>query len=121
MLSGEGKQPLRERCRTVRAIDRAFDESLHIGLSPFEPPLQQTKAADDDCQHIVEVVRNTSCELANGLNFLHMANLTFGLFTAVDFRLEFFIGDGQFPGPLFDPFFQTEINVVKKLLCAFAV
>ena len=60
-----------------------------------QPPLQQPQAADDDGEHVVEVVGDAAGQLADGLDLLHLANLALRLFTIANFGLEVLIGRYQ--------------------------
>jgi hypothetical protein len=45
---------------------------------PVEPPQREVDATDDNREHIVEVVRDAPCQLADGLHLLDLAELRFG-------------------------------------------
>ena len=46
--------------------------------------MRQTDAADDDSQHIVEVVRDAARELADRLHLLHLPHLLLSSFSFSD-------------------------------------
>ena len=59
-------------------------------MSPLrEAPLRQIEAADDDGQHVVEVVRDAAGELADRLHLLGLAQRLFGVRPPLHFRGEF--------------------------------
>ena len=63
----------------------------HLALGEFQP-------ADDDRQHIVEVMGDAASQLAHGIHFLHLPQMLFGRFALGRFLLQPFIGFGQFGG-----------------------
>ena len=58
---------------------RAVQEALDRKVSALDPALHQLDAADDDAQHVVEVVRDPAGELTDGLHLLRLPQLTFRL------------------------------------------
>ena len=61
------------------AVDRALNKTLHIRFALLQSSLQKIESADNDREHVIKVVRDAASELADGLHFLHLAQLLFGL------------------------------------------
>ncbi len=57
------------------AIHRAFDKPANVGLTLRQFALKQVEPADDDGEHVVEVVRDTAGQLPYGLHLLCLAQL----------------------------------------------
>ena len=75
MLTRERQEPLRERRRTLSAIDSALDEPLDVGLAARQLAFYEVKTAHDDGEHIVEIVRDAAGELPDRLHLLDLAEL----------------------------------------------
>ena len=43
LLAREGQQPLRQRGRALRAVDRRIDELAHVGLAALQAALEQVE------------------------------------------------------------------------------
>ena len=54
------------------AEDRKFFGDLALRLHMLEPALQRFQIADNDCQHVVEVVRDAAGQLADGFHLLRL-------------------------------------------------
>jgi hypothetical protein len=63
LLAEEGEQAVRQRRGAGRAVHRRIDIPAHVGTAPIEPAPHEVQAADDDGEHVVEVVRDTTGEL----------------------------------------------------------
>ena len=61
------------------AIHRRIDEAADIGFATGDAPLRQLQGADDDREHIVEIVRDAAGQLPDRLQLLHLTHLGFRL------------------------------------------
>ncbi len=86
--AGEGQKAPGQRCRTGRALHRIVE--VHHDLSPrtVQPAKRKIDPADDDSEHVVEVVGDSAGQLADGFHFLDLAQLGFGRFALGRFRFE---------------------------------
>ena len=78
LLAREGEQPGGQRRGTFGALIGIVDvagEPLGIAGQPAPGKVQ---AADDDCQHIIEIMSDSAGELADRFHLLHLANLILG-------------------------------------------
>ena len=76
---------MRQRRRTLSAIDGAFDEPLNVGLAARQLALQEVKTTHDDGEHVVEVMRDAAGELSNRLHLLDVTELLLDLGAGVNF------------------------------------
>ena len=69
-------------------IGRRFDEFADVGLAARQLALGEVHRADDDRQHVVEVVGDAAGQLADRLHLLHLADLRFGRLARLDLVAE---------------------------------
>ena len=75
LLTRESEQALCQRFRAARAAHRIVHgpfQPVNIEIGPAEVSLQRFEIADDDCQQIIEVVRDAACELADAFHLLRL-------------------------------------------------
>ena len=60
-------------------------------LNTGQTPPGYVERADDDCQHVIEVMSNATGELTDGLKLLKLSNLTGRLLSFCDFQLQLLI------------------------------
>ena len=68
---------MNEPCRSFGAFHRILDKPCVVALVA---PAQQVEVADDDRQHVVEVMRQATGEMSQGFHFLCLAKLVLQLF-----------------------------------------
>ncbi len=91
-----------------------------LALRAVEPPAGEIDPADDDRQHVVEVVRDASGQLADGLHLLDLAQLGFGRFALLGFRFERLVRLDQLAGAIGDRLFEAVGALrlrFRQLLC----
>ncbi len=68
-----------------RRVGRRLDELPDVVLAARQLALDKVHGADDDGQHVVEIVRDAAGKLADRLHLLHLADLRFSLLARLDF------------------------------------
>ncbi len=91
LLTREGEQAPREIRGTLRTLHGAVYELPDLVIAAREPPLHEVEAADDDGQHVIEVVRDPARELAERLEALHVAELRLAFLAACHLRPELLV------------------------------
>ena len=94
LAAGEGEQALRQRRGAGGAFHGAGEEFQDVGRHPVaarQTPLDEVQRADDDRQHVVEVVRDAAGKLPDRLHLLDLQHLGFAGFQR--FGLQPFVGD----------------------------
>ena len=81
----EREQPLRQRRRALGAVIAASTKPSNLGLAARQLALQEIEGADDDREHIVEVMGDAAGELAHRLHLLDLAELLLDLRAGEDF------------------------------------
>ena len=71
-----------------RALHRIVEVHHHLPARAIEAAQGKIDAADDDREHVVEVVRDAAGQLADRLHLLHLAELGFGRFALRRFGLQ---------------------------------
>ena len=88
LLAGKGQEPFGQRRRALRAVHGVFQPARKLDLRAVGPALQLTlrgfEVADDDRQQIVEVVRDAAGQVADGVEFLRLAQRFLGGGAAID-------------------------------------
>ncbi len=67
----------------------------HVRVPFGQPALHQVEIADDDRQHVVEVVGDAAGQLADGVHFLHLQQLAFGLDATGGLLAQIFVGPAK--------------------------
>ena len=96
--AGEGKQTAGQRGGARRAFHRIVEVHHHLAPGTVEAAEREVDPADDDGEHVVEVVRDAAGELADRLHLLHLAKLGLGGLALGCFGLERPIGLPQLLG-----------------------
>ena len=86
--AGEGEQAAGQRRGAGRALHRIVEMHHHLAPRAVEAALGEVDAADDDRQHIVEVVRDAAGQLADRLHLLDLAQLGLGGLALLGLGLE---------------------------------
>src|SRR3546814_2168270 len=86
--SGEGQQPPRQVGGAVGAVERVGEVALRLFGRIGKPALRQLEPADDDRQHIVEIMRDAAGQLADGFHLLRLAQLRLRLLAVDHLRSE---------------------------------
>ena len=86
--AGEGQQAAGQRGGAGRAFHRVVEVHHHLAPRAVEAAQRKVDAADDDGQHVVEVVGDAAGQLADRLHLLDLAKLGFGRFALGGFGLE---------------------------------
>src|SRR5574338_81701 len=97
---GEGQQPAGQRGGPGRTLHRILQLHQHFAPRTVESALGQVDPADDDGEHIIEVVRDAAGELPDRLHLLHLAQLGFGRLALLRLRFQRLVGLPQFLGAL---------------------
>ncbi len=95
LLAREGEQPLRELRAALGPFDGIVQEPEDVGITGFQSLSGDIQRADHHRQHVVEVVRDPSGQLADGFHFLRLTQLQLDRFALVHFSLEAFMGSGE--------------------------
>ena len=73
LLARIGKQPVRQRCGAVGGIGCIVDMADDPGIAlAAQPPLGQIERAGDDCQHIVEVMRDAAGKMPDRIELFRL-------------------------------------------------
>ena len=91
-MTRERKQPVGEGCSTLRAVDGRVHQLAQIGFATLHAPREQVERRDNDGEHVVEVVRQPSGELADGVHLLRLAHLRLDALTMQNFLNELAVG-----------------------------
>ena len=78
--SCEGEQPAGQGGSAGRALHRIVEVHHDLPARAVQAPQGKVDAADDDCEHVVEVVGDAAGQLADRFHLLHLAELGFGGF-----------------------------------------
>ena len=97
---GEGQQAAGQRGGAGRALHRIVEVVRDFAARAVEPAQREVDAADDDREHIVEIVRDAAGQLADRLHLLDLAELRLGRLALGRFGLERLVGLPQFLGAL---------------------
>ena len=74
LLPGEGEQATRQIGPAKCCVERLVRQLVDIGIIPFQVA-QQVDIADDDAEHVVEVMRHAAGQISDGLHFLSLVEL----------------------------------------------
>ena len=85
LLARKCQQALGQGGGAARTIQGAFDKGADIGVAARKLTLRQVQPADDNGQHIVEVMGDSPGQLAHCLHLLQLAQLTLGGLAAFEF------------------------------------
>ena len=97
LAAGKSEQALRQGGCTLRRRHRRVDIAIDAVLAPGgQMPLKQVQRTDHARQHIVEIMRNATGQLADGFHFLRLPQ-------------RFFRRD-KLTGSFLDPLLQTGIE-----------
>ena len=96
LLAREGQQALVRLAARLAASQRGFHVCADIDLAARQLALHQVHGADDDRQHVVEVMRDAAGQLADRLHLLHLADLRLGRLARGDLLPEAGIGFRSF-------------------------
>ena len=91
----EGEQAAGQRGGAGCAFHRIVQVHHHLAARAVEPAQRKVDAADDDGEHVVEVVRDAAGELADGFHLLDLAKLGFGGFAFLRPLLQRLVGFPQ--------------------------
>ncbi len=84
LAAGEGEQPPRERGGADGAFIGAFEIARNIAVSLADALPGKAEIADDDGEHIIEIMSDAAGELAHHLQPLELADLLLGGFAHRD-------------------------------------
>ena len=76
--AGEGQQAAGQRGGAGRAFHRVVEVHHHLAPRAVEAAQGKVDAADDDGEHVVEVVRDAAGQLADRFHLLDLAELGLG-------------------------------------------
>ena len=107
-----------KRCGAPRAFLRAGKVFLDRVVTTREPPRRKIEAADDDGEHVVEVVRDAAGELSDRLHLLRLAQGLFRRRTPLHLGSEFL---RALLHALFEGFGQRAQLVLGSVTLAFAL
>ena len=82
---------------------------------PVQAPPGKVDPADHDRQHIIEIMRDSARQLADGFHLLDLAQLGFGRLAFDRFGLEGFVGGPQLSRSVGDGMFQREAALIFAL------
>ena len=74
--------------RTLATLHGGIDERADIAVAALQPALDQIEAAQDDGQHVVEVMRDAARKLADGLQALRLSQCRFRVRSRRDFGIQ---------------------------------
>ena len=78
LTPGKGEQPLDQRARPLRRLDRTVDQAK-VAPIPLRLAAEQVEPAENGGQQVVEVVRDAAGQLAHRLHLLALAQRLLGL------------------------------------------
>ena len=85
LLPGKGQQPLDQRRAALRSFQCRPQKALGAArVAARYASLRQPDTADDDGQHVVEVMRDAAGEMADRFHLLHLPNLQLSSFPFSD-------------------------------------
>ena len=88
-------KPLGQHRGALGRAGRGVEEALDAEVALADAPRHQVVRADDDAEHVVEVVGDAAGELADRLHLLRLAQLAFDLFAPADLLDELHVGRHQ--------------------------
>ncbi len=106
--AGEGEQAAGERGGAGRALHRIVEVELDLAARAVQLAPGEIEAADDDREHVVEIVGDAAGQLADRLHLLDLAELRLGGGALGRLGLEPFIGVGELAGARLDRLFEVE-------------
>ena len=95
LLPRERQQPSHQRCGLVGTLQSAGEKSVSLLFGGRHASARQADAAGDDRQHVVEVVRDAACQLADRFHLLHLPHLLLGGVAFGNRVLQRAVGNGQ--------------------------
>ena len=104
--AGEGQQAAGQRGGAGRALHRIVEVQSDLAARAVEPAPGEVDAADDDRQHVVEIVGDAAGQLADRLHLLDLAELRLGRLALLGFGLQRLVGLPQFLGPVAHRLFE---------------
>ena len=93
---GEGQQALGQRGGAARAGQGVLGHGARPRVLAREPARKHVQIADDDRQHVVEVVRDAARELSQRLHLLRLAELPLGSLALRDLAAERIVRGSEF-------------------------
>ena len=90
--AGEGEQTAGQRGGAGGAFHRIVEVHHHLAPRAVEAAQRKVDAADDDGEHVVEVVRDAAGELADRFHLLDLAKLGLGGLALGGLRLQRLVG-----------------------------
>ena len=104
--AGERQQAAGEGGRAGGAFHRIVEVVEDFAARAVETPAGEIDAADNDRQHVVEVVCDTASELADGFHLLDLAQLRLCGFALFRLGLQRGVGLPEFLSPVGNRFLQ---------------
>ena len=106
--AGEGEQAAGEGGGAGRALHRIVEVEFDLAARAVQLAAGEIEAADDDREHVVEIVRDAAGELADRLHLLDLAELGFGGGAGRGLPLQRRIGVGKLAGARLHGLFEVE-------------
>ena len=100
--AGEGKQAAGQRGGAGGALHRVVEVDHDLASRAVETAAGEIDPANDDRQHVVEIMRDATGQLTNGFHLLDLAELGFGRLAIDRLGLERLVGKAEFAGAILD-------------------
>ena len=88
MLAGERQQALHQRGGALGGLARRIEQALDARIVVADAARGHVDVAEDDGQHVVEVVRDAARQPADRLHLLRLAQRLLGRFAPADLLLQ---------------------------------
>src|SRR3546814_17423718 len=92
--------------------------AYEMRISDWSSDVCSSDLADDDRQHIVEIMRDAAGQLADGFHLLRLAQLRLRLLAVAHLAAQRNVRLGEFGGPFFDRCFELRRAVAFAQLLA---
>ena len=61
LLTRKGEKPMCKKCSPFSPVERAVNETFNTVFATGQPTLQYIQTSDNNSQHVIEVVGNSTC------------------------------------------------------------